>query len=126
MPGAVKASAVAFNSAALGGTGVDAVATETKHRRTARSVMLRRITRSFYREGMIGAIEAWGHERDRGAPRLRRGATSDGGLGAISGPPSQSIHGRDAAAGHGHEVGRPQPEDRVGMAGGRPDLLEGE
>src|SRR5207248_1657119 len=51
------------------------------------------------RPGSAGARRAlggWGPFRgphtgddDRGAPRLRRGATSVGGLGAISGPPCQ-------------------------------------
>src|SRR6266540_1127726 len=45
-------------------------------------------------EGDRGARRPAGHAGDRGAPRLRRGATSDGGMGAMSGPPCKSIHER--------------------------------
>src|SRR5206468_7121287 len=39
---------------------------------------------------MLGAISGLIATQSRGAPRLCRGATSAGGLGAISGPPNQS------------------------------------
>jgi len=66
------------------------------------------------RHGSAGtrrAMGVWGPSRGphlnshRGAPRLRRDATSDGGLGAISGPPSQQSS-RSATAPPGRDERR--------------------